>query len=592
MTGNHRVIDDAFPGASESNALGTGQTFNRLIDGYINASRRNPDKTAFVIDGLVYSYQDLAEAEQKASAWLQAQSVKHGLACESLRIACRLRNCFELAVWYLTSVQNNCLFILMDPTWSDSEVQHALDNTLPDILIEHTEPGSLMCREDFCFSTGETLQSEKTFSSAEHLVCARSILNPEGRQTTPDANLFLSGFTSGTSGKPKAFARTAESWLASFDVAAAEFGTDSKSVILAPGPLSHGLSFFALAETFHHGATFVSQESFDAHTCCEFMLRANTRSHRLTAVVLVPSMLVGILDVVQESGFRDGSSTVSDRTSGSGSCRVITAGAKLAISQQTRFSECFPQFQLSEYYGASELSFVSVRHSEENPPSDSVGRVCKRVAVRLLPDHNNIGVIEVAGAMLSSGYLQQQQGQLGLRMITGPEGYSTVGDRGYFDESGFLFLVDREDRMFNCGGLKVFPSRVERVAADYFLCSKCELTVENCVAVGFDDDFWGQRVCLVLQGSDIAGLRDNHQINLLLSYCRSNLQRHEVPRLVVLSETLPMTRSGKVAYQQLAADLTDSLCVKTNNQPTGPSAQSRHDSLPADRWLVVYDADS
>ncbi len=591
-------------GAKESGALAC-HAFNRLIAGYIKTCAQQPDKTAFVIEGLEFTYADLALAEETASLWLQSQAKNNGLPCSSLRVACRLNNGFELAVWYLASIRNHCLFVLMDPTWSSAELTHAIENTLPDVLIESVQCGQISESVDTCFAFAPRLDYGNTCTGTELPLARWLDTNTLIRQTTPRDDLFLSGFTSGSSGKPKAFVRTAESWLASFQVSADEFGTCGDSVILAPGPLSHGLSFFALAETFYHGATFVSRGSYNAGTCCEFLLKGFVLSHCLTTVVLVPSMLSGILDAVEEKR-----SDAPDMTpvNDSANIHVITAGAKLSTSQKERFIRHFPRMRLSEYYGASELSFVSVGHLTEQPPPDSVGRICKGVSARTRPEPDGVGLhgvglIEVAGPLLASGYLRRINNRQVVEEITGDDGYATVGDCGYFDEAGYLYLVDREDRMFNSGGLKVFPSRVEQIATDYFRndCDynndhhdhydHCGKAVETCAVVALDDSFWGQRVCLVLHNAESTQHRDQDWIDALLSHCRSNLQRHEVPRVVVAVDQLPMTTSGKIAYHQLATQLLNSLPAEIRTDDLLQSGTTNPDAFGAQvcRWL--YDAD-
>lgn len=575
------MTDVAASGLPETSTL-----YARLVAGYIAVRDLQPDKPVFVIDDAVFTYNDLAIAAERAGLWLQSQSRQYGLAQVPLRIACRLENCFELAVWYLVSIENSCLFILMDPGWSQDELAAAVRITQPDVMVEAAKACESATLGGNCF-VAAGMAAASGHADANQPIARWCGLQGSSRANTPSVDLFFSGFTSGSSGNPKAFVRTVKSWLASFEVAASEFGTCRDSVILAPGPLSHGLSFFALAETFYHGATFFSQKRFNPRACYELLHNRPEHEHRLTTVVLVPSMLVGILDIV--SKFQQEAVSFSRANPG---CRVITAGAKLDVYQRQCFEKWFPHVCLSEYYGASELSFVSISHAEERPPPESVGRLCKGVSARVQHNEEGVGLIEVAGGLLASGYLEYQDQKLVVSTIVSDDGYATVGDRGYFDPAGFLFLVDRDDRMFNSGGLKVFPSHVERIAADYFLGKVESQQSVNCVVVGLQDQFWGQRVCLVLQCAEFSQSQADQHVTALLSYCRSHLQRHEVPRRLVFVEKFPMTTSGKIAYHKLYKNLVNNVSTDIHVSATQDSEAVATGMGMTGVYHLLHDADS
>jgi len=544
-----------------------------LVSGYAQSIQSAQSKPAFVVDDEVYTYgmlaSRIAELESALADGLNHAGVWPACQDKALCVAVSLRNCIDVALCYLLSVKQGYLFALLDPSWSDSERNHALSLLCPDVLV---------CADGW----------EKPRIS--YFVNA-----PTEHDVVTCHQLFFAGFTSGSSGKPKAFVRTAHSWVASFRAAAIEFGTNPNSIIVAPGPLSHGLSFFAMAEAFYHGATFVTQQVFSVGPCLQMLQTGRLGQHNLSQdsavlmMVLVPSMLHAILDRANEqlASERDIRHTDKSQT-----LQVITAGAKLSGRIRERSAKHFPSINLSEYYGASELSFVSVATDAERVPEGSVGRAFASVLVSIVnaadgfeatkpidsetADHqmapvdssvsgDKTGLVQVCSDLLASGYLQRDEQGLSLCPLSTTD-WATVGDRGYLDESGFLYLLDRDDRMMNSGGLKVYPSVVEQAASDYFFTLQHPSDQRgddrrdnpDCVVVGLPDEYWGEKVCLVLSGEHWAWSDVLEHKEALLGFCRLRLQRHEMPKQVFHCARLPLTSSGKISYRELQLDLIES----------------------------------
>jgi long-chain acyl-CoA synthetase len=116
------------------------------------------------------------------------------------------------------------------------------------------------------------------------------------------------------------------------------------------------------------------------------------------------------------------------------------------------------------------------------------------------------------------------------------DGAFTLGDIGYLDDEGFLFLCDRRSDVIISGGVNIYPAQVEGVLVEH-------PAVADCCVVGVPDDEWGERVHAVLQLAPGASL-DPEEAE---AHCRGRLAGYQVPRSWEVVADLPRTETGKLA---------------------------------------------
>jgi long-chain acyl-CoA synthetase len=114
----------------------------------------------------------------------------------------------------------------------------------------------------------------------------------------------------------------------------------------------------------------------------------------------------------------------------------------------------------------------------------------------------------------------------------------TVGDMGYVDADGYLFLTDRKVDLIISGGANIYPAEVEAVLYRH-------PAVGDCAVIGVPDEEWGEAVLAVVEPRATATPDD------LIAFCRANLAHYKCPRLVELVEKLPRDESGKVRKRDL-----------------------------------------
>ncbi|MFJ5956212.1 class I adenylate-forming enzyme family protein [Paenarthrobacter sp. NPDC092416] len=338
------------------------------------------------------------------------------------------------------------------------------------------------------------------------------------------SSTFLVGLTSGTTSVPKAFTRSRRSWQVSFEASIEFFGLCQHDRTLAPGPLAASLNLYALSECLYAGASFHTLEKFDVGDA-----HAAISHDGITRLVLAPTML----RLLSERG-------LAGDVDASGITSIICAGSKLDARTLEAARRWAPNAAIFEYYGASELSFVSGTRLAAGEPLDvggtGIGQPFPGVELRILDDAGNAladgehGNISIRSGMVSDGYLWGDDGQA-FRCL---DGWYTVGDQGYLND-GTLHILGRRSDMIITSGKNVYPHEVELALASV-------PGISAAVAAGIPDDIRGQKVIagVVPAYGAVTATQLRTGLDGLLARDKWPLQYY------VLAE-LPVTDRGKVS---------------------------------------------
>ncbi len=397
---------------------------------------------------------------------------------------------------------------VMDPQWPETQLCEALGRLPADIVFTTSDKTGLI-NAAVRNALPVILVDQDWAAFLDIEACVPALPDPQ--------DTFLIGFTSGTTSYPKAFSRSRLSWEVSLQASERAFDLSKGMHTLAPGPLSHGLTLYAFAETLHIGAAFLGFERFSASAMCDALAQGDIKR-----VVAVPSMLEVIPASARFPNLNN----------------VTTAGAKLPSALLGKAVACFPNAAIFEYYGASELGFVSVnRHinGQSQTGHDTVGRPFPHVDLQLRQNGKPVsatesGTIFVKGDLAIERYLWGD-GTSGFRR----EGsWATVGDIGRIAEDGGLTLLGREGGMVLSGGYNIYPQEVE--AALNHVAG-----IDAAVVVPVEDGFLGQKLMAAVQTSlPLDGAA-------LFSTLREYLPAYKLPKEVFTCLALPHTTSGKIA---------------------------------------------
>ena len=344
-------------------------------------------------------------------------------------------------------------------------------------------------------------------------------------------------YSSGTTGRPKGIRRPltgapmGEGGGAVLSFLAA-FGVGEGDVYLSPAPLYHTAPIFWTMGVHRLGGTVVVMERFDA----EQMLAAIQR-HRVTHMQLVPTMFVRLLKLPEQ---------VRSRYDLSSLRAVIHAAAPCPVEVKRRMIEWWGPI-ISEYYSSSEGAggtFITAQEWLQHP--GSVGRPILGSPHILDDDGQELppgepGQVWFEGAV-EFDYLGDPAK---TAETTSPQGWRTVGDIGWLDEEGFLYLTDRRAFTIIRGGVNIYPQEIEDVLLEH-------PQVLDVAVFGIPDEELGERVQAVVQPVHWRDAGDE-LADALRELCLSKLAPFKCPAAIDFDQQLPRTDAGKL-YKRLLRD--------------------------------------
>ncbi|NPC96259.1 fatty-acid--CoA ligase FadD8 [Nocardioides sp. zg-DK7169] len=352
--------------------------------------------------------------------------------------------------------------------------------------------------------------------------------------TLPSDHIVSITYTGGTTGRPKGVVGTARGMHAMTQVQMAEWEWPESPRFLMCTPLSHAGAAFFVPTVLKGGCLHVLAKFDPAE-----VLRT-IEEQRITATMLVPSMLYALLDH-PDSRTRDLSSL---ETVYYGASAINPVRLKEAID---RFGPIFAQ-----YYGQSEAPMVitylaKADHLGDDRRLASCGRPAAFLRTALLGEDGRQvpvgepGEICVAGPLLADGYWNLPE----ATAETFRDGWLRTGDVAREDEDGFWYIVDRTKDMIVTGGFNVFPREVEDVVAEH-------PAVAQVGVIGTPHEKFGEAVTAIVV------LREGHELTdevvaEIQQMVKDRKGSVQAPKQVVATDALPLTGLGKPDKKALRA---------------------------------------
>ena len=349
---------------------------------------------------------------------------------------------------------------------------------------------------------------------------------------------FIIFYTSGTTGVPRGAVYTHYRKLEEARTKALTIGMhkENKHVMILPlfhiGGWSHFWAFYCVGAS----NIIMTQRTFDPAATIQTL-----QDEKATDIHIVPTHLVGMLTVPNIDGY--------DLTTLK---RIWYAASPMPLELLRRGIDRFgPVF--AQGYGQTEsgpdIAILSReshdvldKSPEEQKVLTSCGQPCLWVHARIVDENHldvephTVGDIIVQSKSVMAGYWRMPD-ETDKAVI---DGWLHTGDMAYYDESGYIYIVDRKKDMIITGGENVFPREVEEVLYRH-------PAVSECAVIGVPDEKWVERVHAVIT------LREgqNASADEVMAFCKEHLARYKAPRSVEFVDSLPRNPQGKILKREL-----------------------------------------
>ena len=344
-------------------------------------------------------------------------------------------------------------------------------------------------------------------------------------------------YSSGTTGRPKGVAPAHQRTpigqgppiLQAFS---ALYGIDGDAVYLSPAPLYHAAPLHFCMSVLRAGGTVVVMERFEPVAALAAIER-----YRVTHSQWVPTMFVRLLKLPPAERTRH--DLASHRV-------AIHAAAPCPVPVKEQMIAWWGPIVL-EYYSSTEgIGATVIDSAAWLAHKGSVGRALSGTIHILDDDGRELPVGEAGrvffepAAPVAVAYHKDPAKTATLRNA---RGWASVGDVGYLDADGYLYLTDRKDFMIVSGGVNIYPQEIENLLVTH-------PRVADVAVFGVPNDEMGEEVKAVVQPADMAdaGPALAHELQ---AFCRQHLARYKCPRTIDFAPELPRAPTGKLYKRRL-----------------------------------------
>ncbi|MDP1643425.1 MAG: acyl-CoA synthetase [Phenylobacterium sp.] len=344
-------------------------------------------------------------------------------------------------------------------------------------------------------------------------------------------------YSSGTTGRPKGIkppltggpidAPNALSMMAEH-----MFGFPPNGTYLSPAPLYHAAPLRWCMGYQRIGGTVVVMEKFDPEHALQLI-----ETYEIDCGQFVPTHFVRMLKLPPEVRTRYDLSSMKS---------AVHAAAPCPIPVKEQMMEWWGPI-IHEYYAGSEGNgFCHIGPHDWLTHKGSVGKgttaevkICGDDGEPLPP--RTEGVVYFAGGTPLTYHNAPDK----VAENTNRHGWTTLGDVGWVDEEGFLYLTDRKSFMIISGGVNIYPQELENLLITH-------PKVADAAVVGAPDEEMGEKVVAVIQPMNWADAGDDLRAELM-AFCRANLSHVKSPRMLDFMAELPRHPTGKL-YKRLIRD--------------------------------------
>jgi len=365
------------------------------------------------------------------------------------------------------------------------------------------------------------------FECYEERLKHESALALKGRRRGPSML-----YSSGTTGRPKGVRAVTpddppEVPPRRHGLLVQQYRFDADTVLINPGPMYHAGPGRFMVCVLRCGGTVISFRKFDAAA----VLRA-IETYRATHGLFVPTMFIRMLKLDDAQRARHDVSSLR--------C-AVHLGAPCPIPVKEQMIEWLGPVVEELYAGTESVGHTFIGSHDWLAHKGSVGKPAPGCRIRILDEQGREQPPGTPGLihMHNGNRFEYHKDASKTRDAIDAQGWGTLGDIGYLDDDGYLYLTDRQSHMIIAGGVNIYPQEAENLLATH-------PGVADAAVIGVPHPEFGEEVKAVVQPRHYPVPNPEILAAELIAYCRWRLTALKCPRSVDFVESLPRSESGKL----------------------------------------------
>ena len=493
----------------------------------------HPDAPAIVESptGRRLTYSELAGAAHRVANALRASGLTDGDV-----VAYALPNDVDAVIWQLATSEVGLRYLTLNTALSADEFTAILDHSGAAVLTTHADYldrfGSVPDDTRVRIVVGGGTGVPPGFVSEDDFLAGHTSDAPAHR-TQGDAIRY----SSGTTGKPKGIVRPLDGRDPS--VAANAMSVFGRAFDFRPFDGAHLVStgmHHAGCQSFYLGSLHVGQPLVILGRFDPEQTLAAIQRHAVRTAYMVPTQFVRMLKLPERIRREYDVSSLHS---------VVHSAAPCPLAVKQDMLAWWGPVIWETYGGTEGAATIAKPHRWLEKPG-TVGRPVRGMSVKILDDEGNLLPPNAVGNV----YIERLDGErfeyrddAELTASVHRGSAFTIGDVGYLDEDGYLFICDRAKDMIISGGVNIYPAEVEGVLSTH-------PAVADAAVLGIPDPEWGEQVKAVVEL--VAGVAPSADLaDEIIAYCRARLAGFKCPRSVDFETSLPRTETGKLVKRQM-----------------------------------------
>ncbi len=500
-------------------------------------SKIHPDKPAVInsLTGEVTSYKTLDERSNQFAQLMYAEGLRRG---DHVSIFMENDARYFEIVW--AALRSGLYMTTVNRYLTDEEAAYIIDNSESQVVVASSKLTEVAATlPSLCKAVKRWLMTDQPAEGYEDYGEAIAQHPTSPLDEEPAGTMML--YSSGTTGRPKGILRplpegsisTAGSPVGGLQ--SALWGFDTDTVYLSPAPLYHSAPIGFTTGTHANGGTVVMMPRFDEVAALQAI-----QDYKVTHSQWVPTMFSRMLKLDPE--VRNSFDLSSHKV-------AIHAAAPCPRGVKQQMFDWWGPL-LYEYYGGTELNGLThitpeawlAKPGTVGTPILGVIHICDEDGAELPAGEPGLVYFEMPE--LPFRYLKDDEKTRDAQHPDHPN-WSALGDVGYVDEDGYLFLTDRATFMIISGGVNIYPQEIEDVLIMHE-------KVQDIAVVGVPNEEMGEEVKAVVEL--VPGIEASEAVEQeLLAYAREHIAHYKCPRSIDFEDELPRLPTGKL-YKRILKD--------------------------------------